>query len=232
MTIAVVLMSGGLDSTTLIALAQLQGFDVYGLSFRYGQRHVAELQAAEQVAVAFGISQHHRIVDLDATLFAGSALTDSRLLVPKHRSMQAIGVGVPSTYVPARNTIFLSLALAWLEVLAADDIFIGVNAQDYSGYPDCRPEYIEAYQRMANLAVNKTGREARDIHIHTPLLSMSKAQIITAGIQLGVDYSITLSCYDPVELAACGGCDACLLRAKGFAEAGVADPTVYYSPAS
>ena len=229
MAIAVVLMSGGLDSTTLIALAQSQGFDLYGLSFHYGQRHVAELQAAEHLAATFGI-KHHRIVTLDTALFAGSALTDASLQVPKHRSMKEIGVGVPSTYVPARNTIFLSFALAWLEVLAADDIFIGVNAQDCSGYPDCRPQYIEAYQRMANLAVDDT--KARNVHIHTPLLHMSKAQIIETGIQLGVDYSLTLSCYDPVGLAACGGCDACLLRAKGFAEAGIPDPTVYHSSVS
>lgn len=221
---AVVLMSGGLDSTTLIAMALESGFEVYGLSFNYGQRHIAEIQAAERIAAHFNIKEH-RIVTLDATLFAGSALTDLKLEVPKHREPEAIGFDLPITYVPARNTIFLSFALAWSEVLSAGDIFIGVNAQDYSGYPDCRPEYIRAYQKMANLATQGSD-QGRHIQIHAPLVELSKKQIIQAGSELGVDYSQTVSCYDPKGQIACGACDACLLRAKGFAEAGLSDPAL------
>ncbi len=218
-------MSGGLDSTTLVALARQQKFEIYGLSFDYGQRHIAELQAARRVAADFAVREH-RVIRLDSAFFAGSALTDSRLKVPKNRSSEAIGNNLPITYVPARNTIFLSFALAWLELLDASDIFIGVNAQDYSGYPDCRPDYIQAWQTMATLAVQDFDKPDRTIRIHAPLLEMSKAQIIETGTSLGVDYSRTLSCYDPVGFVACRACDACLLRQKGFAEAGLTDPAL------
>ncbi|HEX5733594.1 MAG TPA: 7-cyano-7-deazaguanine synthase QueC [Blastocatellia bacterium] len=223
---AVVLLSGGLDSTTALAIARNEGYAVYALSFRYGQRHAVELESADRVARALRASEH-LIVDIDLRSIGGSALTD-QIEVPKQRSEQEIGSGIPVTYVPARNTIFLSFALAWAEALEAEDIFIGVNAIDYSGYPDCRPEYIEAFERMANLAT-KAGVEGRQrLRIHTPLASLTKAEIIKTGLGLGVDYSMTHSCYDPVASgAACGKCDSCLLRLKGFAQAGAQDPLRY-----
>lgn len=224
---AVVLLSGGLDSTTTMAIAKSEGYAPYALTFRYGQRHLAEIAAAQRVAARIGVAQHV-IVDIDLRLFGGSALTDE-IAVPKGRSLEEMGQGIPITYVPARNTIFLSFALAWAEVLEANDIFIGVNVLDYSGYPDCRPEYIHAYEQMANLAT-KAGVEGRQrLTIHTPLIAMNKAQIIQQGLQLGVDYSLTLSCYDPSPAGeACGHCDACLLRLKGFAESGRRDPVAYH----
>lgn len=226
-TKAVVLLSGGLDSTTTFAVALAEGFELHALSFRYGQRHKVELQAARRVAEQMRAAEHV-IVDIDLRMFGGSALTDD-IPVPKKRSAQEIGDGIPVTYVPARNTIFLSFALAWAETLSAQDIFVGMNALDYSGYPDCRPEYIEAYERMANLAT-KAGVEGRQqLKIHAPLINLTKAQIIREGAKLGVDYSLTVSCYDPSpEGEACGECDSCLLRKKGFAEAGIPDPTRYY----
>ena len=223
---AVVLLSGGVDSTTILAIAQSQGYDVYTMSFRYGQRHFLELDSAKQISEKMG-AKKHVIVDIDLRAFGGSALTDD-IDVPKERSDQDIGTGIPITYVPARNTIFLSFALAWAETLEIDTIFIGVNALDYSGYPDCRPEYIEAYQRMGNLATKAGVEGAAKLKIETPLISMTKAQIIQKGAELGVDYGLTLSCYDPdPQGRACGTCDSCLLRVKGFEEAGVADPTIY-----
>ena len=223
---AVVLLSGGVDSTTILAIAQSQGYDVYTMSFRYGQRHVLELDSAEQISEKMG-AKKHVIVDIDLRAFGGSALTDD-IDVPKERSDQEIGTGIPITYVPARNTIFLSFALAWAETLDIDTIFIGVNALDYSGYPDCRPEYIEAYQRMGNLATKAGVEGTAKLKIKTPLISMTKAQIIRKGAELGVDYGLTLSCYDPdPQGRACGACDSCLLRIKGFEEAGVEDPTAY-----
>lgn len=223
---AVVLLSGGIDSTTMLAIAQSQGYSVYAMSFRYGQRHTLELDRAKQISEKMGVEKHI-IIDIDLRAFGGSALTDD-IDVPKERSDQEIGTGIPITYVPARNTIFLSFALAWAETLEIDTVFIGVNALDYSGYPDCRPEYIAAYQRMANLAT-KTGVEGKTtLEIQTPLISMTKAQIIQKGTELGVDYALTLSCYDPDNQGkACGACDSCLLRRKGFEEAGVLDATVY-----
>lgn len=223
---AIVLLSGGLDSTTTLAIARHAGFAVYALSFRYGQRHEAEIEAARRGAASFGVAEH-AVVEIDLRLFGGSALTDD-IAVPKDRPVEEMGQDIPITYVPARNTIFLSYALAWAEVLDIKDVFIGVNAQDFSGYPDCRPEYIEAYQRMANLAT-KAGVEGRQrLTIHTPLMALTKAQIIQRGLQLGVDYAVTLSCYDPSpQGTACGHCDACLLRLKGFAEAGMRDPAAY-----
>ena len=220
---AVVLLSGGLDSSTVLAMVHQQGFSPYALSFRYGQRHSVELHAAARVAAALGVAEHI-VADIDLRLFGGSALT-ADIEVPQHENIAQMGVGIPVTYVPARNTIFLSFALAWAEVLECSDIYIGVNALDYSGYPDCRPEYIQAYETMARLAT-KAGVEARQrLKIHAPLIEMSKADIIREGIALGVDYGLTSSCYDPSPQAApCGQCDSCLLRAKGFAEAGVADP--------
>ena len=223
---AVVLLSGGVDSTTILAIAQSQGYDVYTMSFRYGQRHVLELDSAKRISEKMGVKKHV-IVDIDLRAFGGSALTDD-IDVPKERSDQEIGTGIPITYVPARNTIFLSFALAWAETLDSDTIFIGVNALDYSGYPDCRPEYIEAYQRMGNLATKAGVEGTAKLKIETPLISMTKAQIIQKGAELGVDYGLTLSCYDPdPQGKACGACDSCLLRIKGFEEAGVEDPTVY-----
>lgn len=223
---AVVLLSGGVDSTTILAIAQSQGYEVYTISFRYGQRHALELDCAEQISKKMEVKKH-TIVDIDLRAFGGSALTDD-IDVPKERSDQEIGTGIPITYVPARNTIFLSFALAWAETLEIDTIFIGVNALDYSGYPDCRPEYIEAYQRMANLATKAGVEGAAKLKIETPLISMTKAQIIETGAELGVDYGLTLSCYDPDSQGrACGVCDSCLLRIKGFEAAGVADPTIY-----
>lgn len=226
---AVVLLSGGLDSTTTLAIARAEGFDTYALSFEYGQRHAYELEAARRVAAALGANDHV-IATMDLRMFGGSALT-SDIDVPKHRPLDAMGDEIPITYVPARNTIFLSFALAWAEVLGAADIFIGVNALDYSGYPDCRPEYIEAYQRMANLAVKVAVEGTSSIRIHTPLLAMSKADIIRRGLELGVDFGMTSSCYDPdADGTPCGACDSCQLRLKGFQEAGVIDPLRAGSP--
>ncbi|HEX4931714.1 MAG TPA: 7-cyano-7-deazaguanine synthase QueC [Gemmatimonadaceae bacterium] len=223
---AVLLLSGGLDSTTLLAVARHEGFAVHALSFRYGQRHGAEIAAAQRVAQELGVAQHV-IIDIDLRRFGGSALT-SNLAVPKDRPLDDGTSEIPVTYVPARNTIFLSFGLAWAEVLGAGDIFIGVNALDYSGYPDCRPAYIAAYERMANLATRAGVEGTRPITIRTPLIHLTKREIIALGMSLGVDYGITTSCYDPApDGAACGHCDACQLRRKGFAEAGVPDPTRY-----
>jgi len=223
---AVVLLSGGLDSTTVAAIAKQQGFSVYALSFDYGQNHKIELESAKRVAAKLGVQQH-AIVKVDLRSFGGSALTSDQP-VPKHRTAEAIGHGVPVTYVPARNTVFLSLALAWAETLGATDIFLGVNALDYSGYPDCRPEFIQAFETLANLGTKMGTEEGKRITIHTPLIAMTKKQIVEAGLKLGVDYSQTISCYDPDEHGeACGACDACQLRLKGFSEAGVADPGTY-----
>lgn len=223
---AVVLLSGGLDSTTVVAIAREQGFKVYALSFDYGQNHKIELESAKRVAAKLSVQQH-AIVKVDLRSFGGSALTSDQP-VPKHRTAEAIGHGVPVTYVPARNTVFLSLSLAFAETLGATDIFLGVNALDYSGYPDCRPEFIEAFETVANLATKMGTEEGKRITIHTPLIAMTKKQIVEAGQRLGVDYSMTISCYDPNESGeACGACDACLLRLKGFSEAGVADPAAY-----
>ncbi|MBK1703695.1 7-cyano-7-deazaguanine synthase QueC [Halochromatium glycolicum] len=224
MTKAVVLLSGGLDSATVLAISRASGFEPYALSFRYGQRHGAELEAAARVAAALGALEH-RISEIDLGQFGGSALTAAEIAVPKDRSAEAIGEGIPVTYVPARNTVFLSLALAWAEVIGASDLFIGVNALDYSGYPDCRPEYIAAFEQMANLATAAGVSGRQRLRLHAPLIDLSKAQIIRRGHALGVDYGLTSSCYDPgPEGRPCGHCDACLLRAKGFAEAGLADP--------
>jgi len=220
---AVVLLSGGLDSTTTLAIAKANGFEPYALSFRYGQRHMVELESAVRAAAAMHVAEHV-IADIDLRRFGGSALTGD-IAVPKDRGIEEMGEGIPATYVPARNTIFLSFALAWAEVLEANDIFIGVNVLDYSGYPDCRPEYIEAYERMANLAT-KAGVEGRQqLKIHAPLTRLNKAEIIRKGTELAVDFALTSSCYDPgVGGCPCGQCDSCQLRAKGFAEAEVADP--------
>lgn len=225
---ALVLSSGGIDSTTAMAIAREEGYEIYSLSFHYGQRHVLELGAAERVAKALGAIEH-LVIHIDLAKIGGSALT-GEMEIPKGRVEGEMRQQIPPTYVPARNTIFLSYALAWAEVLGASDIFIGVNAVDYSGYPDCRPEYIEAYEKMANLAT-KAGAEGRTkIKIWTPLIKMSKAEIIRKGVQLDVDYSMTHSCYDPSpDGKACGQCDSCLLRRKGFKEAGLPDPTAYMS---
>jgi 7-cyano-7-deazaguanine synthase len=223
---AVVLLSGGLDSTTALAIARSAGYELYAMSFRYGQRHSMELESASRVAKAMGVEKH-LIVDFDLRAIGGSALTD-QIDVPKERSTEEMASGIPITYVPARNTIFLSFALAWAEVLGAQDIFIGVNALDYSGYPDCRPEYIEAFEKMARLATKAGVEGSMRLKINTPLIAMTKAEIIMTGLQLGVDYSLTHSCYDPTaEGLACGKCDSCRLRLKGFAEAGVSDPLRY-----
>lgn len=223
---AVLLLSGGLDSTTTLAIAKAQGFETYALSFAYGQRHQAELERAKAIAKSYGVKEH-RIATIDLSAFGGSALTQPDLAVPKDRDASQMQHGIPITYVPARNTIFLSFALAWAEVLKAYDIFIGVNALDYSGYPDCRPEFIEAFERMANLATAYGVENTQRITIHTPLIHLSKAEIIQKGLALGVDYAATISCYDPGEEGrACGHCDACLLRKKGFAQAGLADPAI------
>jgi len=223
---AVVLLSGGLDSATVLAIARRQGYEAYALSFSYGQRHIWELEAAAKVAAALGAAEH-KVALIDLRIFGGSALT-ADIAVPKGRAMEEMGHGIPITYVPARNTIFLSFALAWAEVLGSSDIFIGVNALDYSGYPDCRPEFIEAFERMANLAT-KAGVEGHQaLKIHTPLIAMSKAEIIAKGIELGVDYGLTSSCYDPSATGVpCGQCDSCLLRRKGFSENGREDPLKY-----
>lgn len=224
---AVVLLSGGLDSATVVAMAQAEGYDVHALSFRYGQRHSVELEAAERVARQLGVKEH-KVATLDLRLFGGSALT-ADIDVPKDRDESAMTADIPVTYVPARNTIFLSFALAYAETAGARDIFIGVNALDYSGYPDCRPDYIAAYEKMANLATRVGVSDTEHpLHIRTPLIDLTKAQIIAAGTKLGVDYSLTISCYDPDAAGhACGHCDSCLLRKKGFREAGIDDPTPY-----
>ncbi|MFQ3581354.1 MAG: 7-cyano-7-deazaguanine synthase QueC [Chloracidobacterium sp.] len=225
---AVVLLSGGLDSTTTLAIAQAEGFACHALSFDYGQRHRRELTAAQRVAAAFGVVRH-LVVTFDLRAIGGSALT-SDLPVPKDRLPEAMAAGVPVTYVPARNTIFLSFALAWAETLDATDIFLGVNVYDYSGYPDCRPAYLRAYEAMANLATRAGVEGGRSWTLHAPLIELTKAQIIRRGLALGVDYSLTHSCYDPTpDGLACGRCDSCVLRLKGFAEAGVPDPLRYAS---
>ncbi len=218
---AVVLLSGGLDSVTALAIAQNQGYECYALSFRYGQRHEAELMASQRIAKTMNVKRHH-VVDLDLSLFDSSALTNHSIAVPTEPTDK-----IPVTYVPARNTIFLSVALGWAEVLDAEAIFIGVNAVDYSGYPDCRPEFIQAFQSMCNLAT-KAGIEGQAVKIHTPLINMTKAQIIQSGVKLGVDYSLTVSCYQATRGGlACGQCDSCKLRRQGFSDAGIDDPTRY-----
>src|SRR5690606_19627759 len=218
---AVILLSGGLDSATVVAMARAEGYACYSMSFDYGQRHRAELQAAERVARQLGVVEH-KVIGLNLNGIGGSALTDSSIDVP-----ETPGDGIPVTYVPARNTVFLSLALGWAEVLGARDIFIGVNAVDYSGYPDCRPEFVEAFERHANLAT-KAGVEGQSFHIRAPLQYLSKAQIVREGLRLGVDYAVTVSCYQADDDGrACGKCDSCRLRAAGFVEAGVVDPTRY-----
>ena len=223
---AVLLLSGGLDSTTMLAYAVNRGYDVHAMTFRYGQRHSSEIDAARRVARHYDVSDHV-VVDIDLRTFGGSALT-ADIDVPQDRSIDAMATGIPITYVPARNTIFLSFCLAWAEVLGAADIFIGVNALDYSGYPDCRPEYVAAFERMANLATRGGVEGTNPIRIQTPLLSLTKREIVDLGRSLGVDYAITLSCYDPSPAGeACGHCDACTLRLKGFAEAGARDPAPY-----
>jgi 7-cyano-7-deazaguanine synthase len=222
----VVLLSGGVDSSTVAAIAKAEGFEVYALTFDYGQRHAVEIESARTVATRLG-AKEHVVARIDLRVFGGSALTED-LPVPKGRTVDEVGKGIPITYVPARNTIFLSFALAWAEVLGASDIFVGVNAVDYSGYPDCRPEFIRAYERMANLAT-KAGVEGRqELTIHTPLILLTKAEIIQKGHELGVDYSVTSSCYDPSETGeACGTCDSCLIRQRGFIANGIRDPIAY-----
>jgi 7-cyano-7-deazaguanine synthase len=224
---AVVLLSGGIDSATTLAMAKDLGYEAYAISFRYGQRHHFEIEAAKKIARTIGV-RRHLIMDIDLSSFGGSALT-GKIPVPKKEKVKDIGKEIPVTYVPARNIIFLSLALGWAEALGANDIFIGVNAIDYSGYPDCRREFIKAFEKAANLGT-KSGVEGKRIKIHTPLISLSKAEIVKKGLKLGVDYSLTHSCYDPDENGkACGRCDSCLLRKKGFKEAKVEDPTSYIS---
>jgi 7-cyano-7-deazaguanine synthase len=223
---AVVLSSGGIDSTTVMAMAKHEGFKIFSLSFFYGQRHAFELEAAQKVANAIGVTEH-LVINIDLKQIGGSSLTDD-MDVPKDRDEQEMSREIPATYVPARNTIFLSFALAWAEVLKSSDIFIGVNAIDYSGYPDCRPEYIDAFEKMANLATKAGVEGTTKIKIRTPLIRLTKAEIIQKGIELGVDYALTHSCYDPSSQGlACGRCDSCQLRKKGFKEAGVSDPTRY-----
>lgn len=224
---AIVLLSGGLDSSTILAIAQVQGFETYAITFRYGQKHEVELEAAKRIAKHCQVKEHV-IAEIDLRMFGGSALTSDQFEVPKGRGLDEMSDGIPITYVPARNTIFLSFALAWAEVLEANDIFIGVNAVDYSGYPDCRPEYIEAYSKMANLATKSGVEGSSQLTIHTPLIDLSKGEIIKQGLSLGVDYSQTITCYAPSEDGkACGECDACQLRLKGFAENGISDPAPY-----
>jgi len=223
---AVVLLSGGLDSTTAMAIAKYESFEIYSLSFSYGQRHAVELEAAQKVADALDVTEH-LVINIDLNKIGSSSLTDD-IDVPKERDERVMTRKIPVTYVPARNTIFLSFALAWAEVLESSDIFIGVNAVDYSGYPDCRPEYIDAFERMANLATKAGVEGITKIRIRTPLIHLTKAQIIQKGMELGVDYALTHSCYDPSPRGlACGECDSCFLRKKGFKEAGVKDPTIY-----
>lgn len=223
---AVVLLSGGIDSSTTLYIAGKMGFDLYALSFNYGQRHKIELQAAQKIAAHCGVCKHV-ILDIDLRLFGNSALTDD-IAVPKSRNAEEMSADIPVTYVPARNTIFLSFALAWAEVLESSDIFIGVTSLDYSGYPDCRPEYIAAYERMANLATKAAVEGKQELKIHTPLIQLTKAQIIQKGHGLGLDFALTHSCYDPAQTGeSCGECDSCLLRRKGFKEAGLPDPTIY-----
>ncbi len=223
---AVVLLSGGLDSTTTLAIAGSEGYRPHAMTFRYGQRNQAEIEAAKRIAARFEVD-HHVVVDIDLRIFGGSALTDA-IDVPKGRSIDEMSEGIPVTYVPARNTIFLSFALAWAEVLDASDVFIGVNALDYSGYPDCRPEYIRSYEAMANLATKGAVEGGQRLHIHTPLIDLTKGQIIRRGLGLGVDYSQTCTCYEPSPTGeACGQCDACILRLKGFSENGLSDPVAY-----
>ncbi len=224
---AVVLLSGGIDSATIMAMVKKEGFEIYALSFRYGQRHSLELKKAKELVKYFN-ARDHLVITLDLAKIGGSALITKRIPLPKGRSFQEIKRGIPVSYVPARNTIFLSYALAWAEVINTEDIFIGVNTIDFSGYPDCRPEYIQAFERLANLAT-KAGVEGKlHFRIHTPLINLSKAEIIKKGIELGVDYSLTHSCYDPLEDGrACGECDSCKLRLKGFKEAGIKDPISY-----
>jgi 7-cyano-7-deazaguanine synthase len=223
---AVVLSSGGIDSTTVLAIAKSESYEIYSISFQYGQRHVLEIEASKKIAQFFN-AKKHLVVDLDLAIIGGSALTDD-IEVPKGRNESEMQKEIPVTYVPARNTIFLSYALAWAEVLEAFDIFLGVNAIDYSGYPDCRPEFIEAYEHMANLATKVGVEGKKKIKIRTPLINLSKSQIIKKGVELGVDYSITHSCYAPSpDGKACGNCDSCILRKKGFLDAGVEDPTNY-----
>ena len=220
---AVILVSGGLDSTTCLAIAQKQGFELYALTLFYGQRHKIELKAARRVAKAYRVKKHLEL-EVPLTAIGGSALTDSKIKVPKKRSLKEMGKGIPPTYVPARNTVFLSLSLAWAEVLGAEHIFMGVNALDYSGYPDCRPEFIHAFENLAKLATKKGVEGKWKLKIHTPLIRMSKAQIIKTGLKLGVDYSMTWSCYDPLSSGKpCRRCDSCLLREKGFREAGASE---------
>jgi len=224
---AIVLLSGGLDSTTTLAMARSEGFACYALTFRYGQRHRCEIEAATNVARCLGVVEH-RVIDIDLGAFGASALTDRRIEVPKDRTDLGESTEIPVTYVPARNTIFLSYALAWAEVLSVFDIFIGVNSTDYSGYPDCRAEFIAAFEKMANLATAAVVEGKGRCRIHTPIIEMSKAEIIQAGTKLGVDYSLTHSCYDPDgQGRSCGRCDSCRLRLKGFAEAGLTDPIEY-----
>jgi 7-cyano-7-deazaguanine synthase len=226
---AVLLLSGGLDSTTMLAYALDRGFDVHAMTFRYGQRHAGEIEAARRVAKHYQV-EDHVVVDIDLRTFGGSALT-ADIAVPKGRATDTMADGIPITYVPARNTIFLSFCLAWAEVLGASDIFIGVNALDYSGYPDCRPEYVAAFERMANLATRGGVEGTAPIRIRTPLIDLTKREIVELGQSLGVDYAMTLSCYDPSDSGeACGQCDACTLRLKGFAEAGTHDPAAYVHP--
>ena len=224
---AVLLLSGGLDSTTMLALAASEGFEIYALTFRYGQRHEHEVDAARRVAARWGVARH-AVTEIDLRAFGGSALTSESVPVPKDRAPDDLTHGIPVTYVPARNTIFLSFALAWAEVLGAEDIFIGVNALDYSGYPDCRPAFIDAFERLANLATAAAVEGRATVRIRAPLLQLSKREILQLGTRLGVDYGMTTSCYDPAaDGAACGHCDACQLRLKGFADAGTADPVGY-----
>ena len=227
---AVVLLSGGMDSAVTAAVAREQGFRIHALSFRYGQRHAVELEAARRVAAAVGVVRH-AVLEIDLRAFGGSALT-AEIDVPKDRPLEAIGAGVPTTYVPARNTIFLAFALGWAETLGAFDLFIGVNALDYSGYPDCRPEYLAAFQRLADLATRAGIEGAGRFIVHAPLLMLSKGDIVARGRELGIDFGVTLSCYDPApDGAACGHCDACVLRLKGFREQGLDDPARYQAGA-
>jgi 7-cyano-7-deazaguanine synthase len=224
---AVVLLSGGVDSTTALAIATHEGYQPQALTFQYGQRHAIEVEAARRVARAFGVNRHV-VAAIDLRVFGGSALTDA-LAVPKQRVAEDIGRGIPVTYVPARNTIFLAYALAFAEVTGSEDLFIGVNALDYSGYPDCRPEYIRAFEAMANLATKAAVEGRQHLRVHTPLIQLTKAQIIQRGLALGVDYALTHSCYDPLpDGSSCGQCDSCLLRLKGFREVGMADPIAYH----